>query len=164
VLTFTQGLPDLPHAKTPQQAAENGVSFLGKVQLPSGQWASECGGPLFMLSCVVIAWYVTNTPIPPEYAVEIKRYLFGRQHPEEGGWGWHVEARSSNLGTALNYVLLRILGASKDDPRMVRARKFLHSLGGAVYGPSMSKFWLSVLGVMEWDCVSPFLPEVWYAL
>lgn len=114
-----------------------------------------------MLPCVIIACYVTHTPIPPEHAVEIKRYLFARQHPEDGGWGWHLKGHSSNMGTTLNYVTLRLLGASSDDPRMVQARKCLHSIGGALYGPGLSKFWLSVLGVMRWEGVNPFLPEVW---
>ena len=35
------------------------------------------------------------------YATEIKRYLFARQHPEDGGWGLHIEAHSSVFGTCL---------------------------------------------------------------
>ncbi|RYP11135.1 hypothetical protein DL765_007884 [Monosporascus sp. GIB2] len=162
-LGLDTGLPDLPNAQTPLQAAHDGVTFLSKLQLPSGQWASECTGPMFILPCVVIAWYVTDTPIPPAYAVEIRRYLFARQRVEDGGWGWHVEARSSAIGTALNYVVLRLLGASKDDPRLVKARGLLHSFGGAIYAPGIAKFWLCVLGVMKWECVNPFLPEFWLA-
>ncbi|KAH8592117.1 oxidosqualene:lanosterol cyclase [Bisporella sp. PMI_857] len=160
-LGLDTGLPDVSPAKTPLDAAKNGLEYYKNLQLPSGQWAAESSGPLLMLPVVVISCYVTNTPIPPAHAVEIKRYLFSQQHLVEGGWGWHVEAKSSNIGTALNYVTLRLLGASKDDPRLAKARKFLHSVGGAIYGPSVSKHFLSVLGVMEWSCVSPFLPEVW---
>ena len=162
LLTLFQGLPKLPVAKTPLEATKNGLSFFSKLQGPSGQWASECAGPMFLLPTVVVAWYTTNTPIPPEYAIELKRYLFARQNPD-GGWGWHVEGSSGNVGTTLSYVSLRLLGAESDDPRIVKARDFLHSLGGAVYGPSLSKFLLSVLGVMKWDCVNPLLPEFWYA-
>lgn len=119
---------------------------------------------MFLLPGVIITWYVTNTPIPPEYAIEIKRYLFARQHPEDGGWGLHIEGDSSVFGTAMNYTALRILGADADDKRMTQARAKLHSLGGAVYGPHWAKFWLSVLGVMEWDAVNPVPPELWYVL
>jgi hypothetical protein len=31
---------------------------------------------MFLLPGVVIAWVVTDTPIPPAYAAEIKNYLF----------------------------------------------------------------------------------------
>lgn len=131
------------------------------MQLPPGNWASEYGGPLFLLPGLVITWYVTKTPIPPEYATEIKAYLFARQSREDGGWGLHDTGVSSVYGTAMNYTVLRILGASEEDKRMVRARAKLHELGGAVYGPHWAKFWLSVMGVMEWEAVNPVPPEFW---
>lgn len=116
---------------------------------------------MFLLPGLVITWYVTQMPVPPEFATEIKRYLFARQHSEDGGWGLHIEGHSSVFGTALNYTTLRILGASAEDERMVKARALLHKLGGALYGPHWAKFWLSVLGVMEWDAVNPIPPEIW---
>ena len=116
---------------------------------------------MFLLPGLVITWYVTNTPIPPEYATEIKRYLFARQHPEDGGWGLHIEGHSSVFGTAMNYTTLRILGASAEDQRMVKARGMLHKLGSALYGPHWAKVWLAVLGVMESDAVNPLPPELW---
>jgi lanosterol synthase len=131
------------------------------LQLPPGNWACEYGGPLFLLPGLVITWYVTNTPVSPAYATEIKRYLFARQHPVDGGWGLHVEGESSAFGTAMNYTILRLLGASEEDSRMIKARGKLHQLGGAMYGPHWAKFWLSVLGVMEWEAVNPVPPELW---
>jgi lanosterol synthase len=116
---------------------------------------------LFLLPGLVITWYVTNTPIPAAYATEIKAYLFARQHKKDGGWGLHVEGESSVFGTAMNYTVLRILGAREEDERMIKARGKLHELGGAVYGPHWAKFWLSVLGVMEWEAVNPVPPELW---
>lgn len=44
---------------------------------------------------------------------------------------------------------------------MVKARAKLHKLGGAYQGPHWAKFWLSVLGVMEWEAVNPVPPELW---
>jgi lanosterol synthase len=116
---------------------------------------------MFLLPGLTVTWYVTKTPIPPEYAIEMRRYLFARQHPEDGGWGLHIEGHSSVFGTSLNYTALRILGADADDPRMVKARALLHKLGSPLYGPHWAKFWLSVLGVMEWDAVNPAPPELW---
>lgn len=151
----------MPAPKTPLQCAENGLEFFSKLQLPPGNWACEYGGPMFLLPGLAITYYVTNTPIPPEYATEIKRYLFARQNPEDGGWGLHIEAHSSVFGTCMNYVTLRLIGVEEDDSRMIKARGLLHKFGGALYGPHWAKFWLSVLGVMEWDCVNPVPPEIW---
>jgi len=154
-------LPDLPSATTPLASAANALSFFSHQQLPPGNWACEYGGPLFLLPGLVIAWYVTETPIPEHISIEIKRYLFARQHPEDGGWGLHIEGESSVFGTAMNYVVLRLLGASEEDSRMIKARGKLHQLGGAINGPHWAKFWLSVLGVMEWEAVNPAPPELW---
>nr|A0A455LN86.1 RecName: Full=Terpene cyclase/mutase atnI; AltName: Full=Arthripenoid biosynthesis cluster protein I [Arthrinium sp.]AYO60882.1 terpenoid cyclase AtnI [Arthrinium sp.] len=155
-------LPDLTKAQTPLQAAQGAMSYFSQLQLPSGQWASECIGPLFILAFVVIAGYVTDTPLPAGYAVEIRRYLFARQCVADGGWGWHAEAsESSAIGTVLSYVVLRLLGTTRDDPRLVRARTLLHEFGGATHAPGLAKFWLCILGVMKWECVNPFLPEFW---
>ena len=156
-----QGQPDLPRAKTPLQASRNCLTFFSKLQLPPGNWACEYGGPMFLLPGIVITWYVTKTRIPAGYSAEIKNYLYSRQHLEDGGWGLHIEGESTVFGTAMNYTTMRLLGASAEDPRMIKARGTLHKLGGAVNGPHWAKFWLSVLGVTKWDIVNPVPPELW---
>lgn len=116
---------------------------------------------MFLLPGLVITWYVTKTPIPKPVSIEIKRYLFARQNKEDHGWGLHIEGESTVFGTAMSYVVLRLLGASEEDERMIKARALLGELGGAVHGPHWAKFWLSVLGVMGWDAVNPVPPELW---
>ena len=83
------------------------------------------------------------------------------RNPEDGGWGLHIEGESSVFGTAMNYVALRLVGVDAEDPVMVKARGTLHKLGGALYGPHWSKFWLAVLGIVDWDLVNPVPAEVW---
>ena len=117
---------------------------------------------MFLMPGIVIAWYVTNTPIPDEVKIEMRRYLFARQHPEDGGWGLHIEGESTVFGTSMNYITLRILGADAEDPRIVKARGTLHRLGGAIRAPHWAKFWMSTMGVMEWSAVNPVPPELWY--
>ncbi|KAL2040524.1 hypothetical protein N7G274_006503 [Stereocaulon virgatum] len=154
-------LPDLPASKTPIDSIQNALSFFSQLQLPPGNWACEYGGPMFLLPGLVCAWYVTQTPIPQPVAIEMKRYLFARQNPDDGGWGLHIEGESTAYGTIMTYVVLRLLGAGEEDKRLIKARGMLHQLGGAVNGPHWAKFWLAVLGVMEWDAVNPVPPELW---
>ncbi|KAF2685400.1 terpene synthase [Lentithecium fluviatile CBS 122367] len=160
-LGMDTSLPDLEPAKTPLHAAANGLSFFSQLQLPPGNWACDYGGPMFLLPGLVITWYVTETPIPSYYATEIKNYLFARAHSEDGGWGLHIEGESTVFGTAMNYTVLRLLGVDAEDARMRKARATLWRLGGALRGPHWAKFWLSVLGVLEWDVVNPVPPELW---
>jgi lanosterol synthase len=147
--------------KTPLQAVNNGLEFFSKLQLPPGNWACEYGGPMFLLPGLIVTWYVTETPVPEAHSIEIKNYLFARQN-KDGGWGLHIEAESSVFGTSMNYTALRLLGASHEDPRMVKGRTLLKAMGGAVQGPHWAKFWLSVLGVTQWDIVNPVPPELWW--
>lgn len=116
---------------------------------------------MFLLPGFVITWYVTKTQIPAAHAIEMKNYIVARAHPEDGGWGLHTEGESTVFGTSLNYTALRLLGVEADDPVMVKARGTLHKLGGALNAPHWAKFWLSVLGVMDWDIVNPVPPELW---
>ena len=115
---------------------------------------------MFLLPGIIIVMFVTKTPIPPEWKIEIARYLANLQRdggPDDQGWGmwvavllsrWngarggavlvltatansHFEAKSSVFGTGLNYVVLRLLGVGPDEPMMIRARSCLHKMGEA---------------------------------
>ena len=116
---------------------------------------------MFLLPGLVITWTVTNTPIPDHVATEIKNYLFARAHPEDGGWGLHIEGESTVFGTAMNYTVLRLLGVDAEEAHMIKARGTLYKMGGAKNAPHWAKFWLSVLGVCQWDIVNPCPPELW---
>lgn len=95
---------------------------------------------MFLIPGLIITYYITGLVLPIEYQKEIIRYLTNRQN-EDGGWGLHIEGPSTIFGTGLNYVSMRILGVSKNDPRMVKARKFLHKHGGVKHIPQWGKFW-----------------------
>ena len=121
---------------------------------------------MFLLPGLIVTLYVTDKRLSRPEEIEIMRYIFsmqnvGDKNGGDGGWGLHIEGDSSVFGTAMNYTALRLLGAEPDDPRMRKARACLYRLGGALYGPHWAKFWLSVLGVMEWDIVNPVPPELW---
>jgi len=78
---------------------------------------------------------------------------------EEGGWGLWIDSPSTVFGTAINYVMLRILGVSPDHPVLAAARAALHRMGSARALPTWGKFWLCALGVYDWDGIIPLTPE-----
>ncbi|KAI9197493.1 terpenoid cyclases/protein prenyltransferase alpha-alpha toroid [Polychytrium aggregatum] len=153
--------PELPSPCTPLDSARNGFEFYRHLQTPSGHWAGEYGGPMFLLPGFVIVNYVTGTPWLKGQREEIIRYIKNRAHPDDGGWGIHIESDSTVFGTALNYVSLRLLGVDAEDPVCIRARATLHRLGGATGIPSWGKFWLSILNVYDWEGNNPIPPELW---
>lgn len=91
-LPSVEGLAD-PQGD-PFKAAKKGFEFYKRIQSRDGHWAGgerrllerevaearadgdpslEYGGPLFLLPGIVIAMYVTKTPFPEEWKIEIAR-------------------------------------------------------------------------------------------
>ncbi|XP_076198066.1 lanosterol synthase isoform X2 [Aptenodytes patagonicus] len=136
------------------------MQFYAALQAEDGHWAGDYGGPLFLLPGLLITCHTVKIQLPEGFRKEMVRYLRSVQLPD-GGWGLHVEDKSTVFGTALNYIALRILGLGPDDPDIVRARVNLHSKGGAVGIPSWGKFWLAVLNVYSWEGMNTLLPEMW---
>ncbi|XP_062504233.1 lanosterol synthase-like isoform X2 [Corticium candelabrum] len=152
--------PDLPPPSHLSEVLQNGMSFYCRLQVEDGHWAGDYGGPLFLLSGLVITCYVTGVSLAQHQRVEMIRYLRNVQGVD-GGWGLHTEGKSTVFGTALNYVAMRLLGVDSDDNDVVRARVFLHQKGGAAAIPSWGKFWLSILNVYDWDGCHSIFPEIW---
>ncbi|OZJ04151.1 hypothetical protein BZG36_03127, partial [Bifiguratus adelaidae] len=153
--------PELPKAKTPIEAAKNGFEFYKRIQTEDGHWAGEYGGPMFLVPGLIISYYITGTPVPDHERLEIIRYLLNRAHPDDGGWGLHIEGHSTVFITTLTYVALRILGLGADHPALIKARGTLHRMGGATGAPAWGKFWLCAMCLYEWEGMNPVPPELW---
>ncbi|MBK6846169.1 MAG: terpene cyclase/mutase family protein [Proteobacteria bacterium] len=141
-------------------ALHRGVAPLAARQAADGHWPGDYGGPLFLLPGLLIALYVTGTPLSEHRRRRITAYLWHTQ-TDEGGWGLHIASPATVFGTALNYVALRLLGVPRTEERLRRARAWLLAHGGAEGVPSWGKFWLAVLGVYRWEGVQPVPPELW---
>ena len=158
---------DLPEAlfksvkpETAREAAKQGMRFFELLLTEDGHWAGEYGGPLFLLAGIAVVYHITGQKLEEAQRVEIIRYCKNTVGAE-GGWGLHIEGHSIMLCTVLNYVVMRLLGVSPNDPVCVQARAFIQEHGGAITVPSWGKFWLSCLNVYHWDGVNALLPELW---
>ncbi|XP_022135121.1 probable oxidosqualene cyclase isoform X2 [Momordica charantia] len=141
------------------------IRFYSTLQTQHGFWPGDYGGPLFLLPGLVIGLSVTgafDAVLSCHHRKEICRYLYNHQN-EDGGWGLHIEGSSTMLCTTLSYVSLRLLGEEMDggDGALGDARRWILDRGGATSIPSWGKFWLSVLGVYEWEGNNPLPPEIW---
>ncbi|XP_033965761.1 lanosterol synthase-like [Pseudochaenichthys georgianus] len=159
-LDTSQFVSESPAAHTAVEAALKGMHFYSQLQAEDGHWAGDYGGPLFLLPGLLITCHIAKIPLPSAWQKEMVRYLRSVQLAD-GGWGLHIEDKSTVFGTALSYISLRILGVEPDDPDMIRARNNLHSKGGAVGIPSWGKFWLAILNVYSWEGMNTLLPEMW---
>lgn len=143
-----------------ESAAFKAIDFYKELQAKSGHWPADYGGPHFLAPGLVVTSYVTETPLPETHQALLKRYFLNHQNTD-GGWGLHLESESTMFGTVLHYVSLRILGLQAEEPAILKARQWIHTHGGATGVPSWGKFYLSVLGVYEWEGCNSLFPEMW---
>ncbi|XP_027117731.2 lupeol synthase-like [Coffea arabica] len=142
------------------------IGFYSTIQAHDGHWPAESAGPLFFSPPLVMGLYITgalNTVLSPEHQKEIVRYLYNHQN-EDGGWGLQIEGHSTVFGSTFSYITLRLLGEGPEDGEdkaMARGRRWILDHGGAVGTLSWGKFWLTVLGVYDWEGLNPIPPELW---
>lgn len=149
-----------PDSFSPKDAADLATNYYKTLQEEDGHWAGDYGGPLFLLPGIIIQAYVTNTPFKKEEEILMKRYMLNMQNAD-GGWGLHIEDKSTMFGTVMQYVALRILGMQANDPEIAKARTWIQDHGGAIYIPTWGKAYLSILGAYDWAGVNCLLPELW---
>uniref|UniRef100_A0A2N9G723 Squalene cyclase N-terminal domain-containing protein n=1 Tax=Fagus sylvatica TaxID=28930 RepID=A0A2N9G723_FAGSY len=139
------------------------VGFLSSIQTHDGHWTGDIGGLLFTMPHFVIALYITGSlpsVFSSEHQKEIKRYIYNHQNTD-GGWGSHIEGRSTMFGSVLNYVTLRLLGEELEEIAVARGQNWILDHGGTTLIPSWGKFILAVLGAYEWSGCNPMPPEFW---
>ncbi|KAK8468929.1 hypothetical protein PHAVU_006G156700 [Phaseolus vulgaris] len=68
------------------------------------------------------------------------------------------------FSTTLNYICMRILGEGPNgglNNACAKGRKWIHEHGSVTHIPQWGKFWLSVLGIVDWCGSNPLPPEFW---
>lgn len=131
------------------------------LQQDDGGYNGDYGGPMFLLPGLAIVWYVTKECMERQGLgkedVMFKREFreggisYLRNHQQrDGGWGTHIEGPSTMFGTVMCYVAVRIMGVGREDDMARRGREFIRKNGGAGYTSSWAKFYLCILGLMDW--------------
>ena len=141
-------------------ALKRGWHYFSKLQLDSGHWGGDYGGPLFLLPTLVICSALARIDLGIPERDAMLSYL--RAHVQiDGGWGLHIEAPSTLFPTLLCYVAVRLLGEVQTAPLCINARTFIYNTGGVRAAPQWAKFYLALIGVIPWVAVDPVPPELW---
>lgn len=143
-----------------KNSLHKGWQFMRAMQEKDGNWSGDYGGPLFLLPGLIIVSYITKSPFHAAYQVLMIQYMLNHQN-EDGGWGMHIEGHSTMFGTVMQYIALRLLGENQNSPAMKQAKRWIKQHGGAINIPSWGKFYLSILGVYEWEGCNTLMPEMW---
>lgn len=145
---------------TVDNALHNGWKFYETLQEKDGNWAGDYGGPLFLVPGIVFAAYISGHSFSPPETTLFARHIWNHQN-EDGGWGIHIEGKSMMFGTVMQYVTLRLLGVPANDDRILKAKHWILSHGGATHIPQWGKFYLSLLNLYDWKGNDALLPELW---
>jgi hypothetical protein len=155
--------PSAEPVKTVNEATHKAAHFYSMLQSEDGHWPADYGGPHFLMPGMVTAWYVMGKPdsiLNDDQIKLLQHYILVHQQAD-GGWGTHIESPSTMFGSTLMYVAMRLMGVPIDHPAAAKGRKFLKDNGGALYTSSWSKFYLCLLGLMDWKGHNSVPPEMW---
>jgi squalene/oxidosqualene cyclase-like protein len=143
-------------------ALARAVDHLAAIQSPTGYWEAEMVWNSMLLSQWVIVQRIVGRldKIDERTRARIIRQYEVTRTPE-GGWAMHGEGGPYVFMTALGYVALRLLGLPPDHPLVAPARQWLRAQRGGVESiPTWGKFWLSMIGLYEFEGVNPIPPEL----
>jgi squalene/oxidosqualene cyclase-like protein len=136
------------------------ATFLESLQDKEGFWEGEMVWNTMLLSQYVLVQKIVGREIAEETRRKIIRH-YEVTRTREGAWAMHGEGEGFVFMTALAYVALRALGLDPENPLCRDARAWLAAQPGGILSiPSWGKFWLSLVGLYEYEGMNPVPPEL----
>jgi squalene-hopene/tetraprenyl-beta-curcumene cyclase len=133
-------------------------NFLLREQHPEGYWLGE-----LMVDCTLvadmIAYHHWDGTVDEKWQRKAVNHLLSLQLPS-GGWNIYPGGPPEVNATVKAYLALKVAGMPVTDPRMLRARQTVLSLGGIPRCNTFSKLYLAVMGIFPWDYVPTIPAEV----
>ena len=149
-------------AKSVKNALARGVRALVAAQAPDGSFEGEVVWCPMLAAQYVLACHVMDHQLSENRKRLLLRHFEQTRLPN-GTWGLHEHSQPYLFVTVLVYVAARLLGVERDDPLVQHARRFIRAEGGALSVPTWGKVWLALVGLYEWNGVSPIIPELYAA-
>jgi squalene-hopene/tetraprenyl-beta-curcumene cyclase len=148
--------------KTPSQSVENAIAasqnYLLCRQYPDGYWWGELESNVTITAEVVLLHkiWATQATLPSN---KLETYLRCQQR-QHGGWELFY-GDGGDISTSVEaYMALRLLGVSRDDSALIRARDFILQRGGISKSRIFTKIHLSLIGCYDWRGVPSIPPWI----
>ncbi|MDI6852310.1 MAG: squalene--hopene cyclase [Deltaproteobacteria bacterium] len=135
-------------------AVKRATTALRQLQNPEGFWWAELEANVTITAEYLMLHRMLS--LPEQEFPRLAAYILDQQL-DNGGWSvWYGDG--GEISTSVEaYLALKIAGLPRQDPRMVRARDFILSRGGALKTRVFTRIFLALFGQASWEGI-PLLP------
>jgi squalene-hopene/tetraprenyl-beta-curcumene cyclase len=159
---FARRLATAPSRLSPNvrltEALESTTRWLLDRQHEEGYWVGELEGDTILESEYVLLMAYLGRQDEPVCA-RACRYIQEKQLPG-GGWAIYPGGPPEVSASVKAYFALKLAGHSPDEPLMARARGAVLAAGGAQASNSFTRFYLALLGQIDYDECPSVPPEL----
>ena len=141
-----------------EEALGRAVKWMLSAQSQDGYWWGELEADTTLESDYILYLHILGEPDSPKIP-KLAKYIRDRQQPD-GGWNIFYGGPSELNATVKAWVALRLSGDHANSTHLQRARAKIHELGGLEQTNSYTRFYLAMVGAIDWDFVPAIPPEL----
>src|ERR1700735_505908 len=141
-----------------EEAVSRSANWLLSAQSQDGYWWGELEADTTLESDYILYVHVLGQ-LKSEKVAKLANYIRGKQL-SDGGWNIFEGGPSELNATVKAYVALRLAGDSAATPALLRAKERVLELGGLEATNSYVRFYLAMVGGVDWSIVPSIPPEL----
>src|SRR6202453_4321442 len=141
-----------------EQAVSRTVKWMLSAQSQEGYWWGELEADTTLESDYILYLHILGD-LESAKTRKLAKYIRDRQLPD-GGWNIFYGGPAELNATVKAWVGLRLSGDAADSPHLERARAKIHELGGLEATNSYTRFYLAMVGAIDWSFVPAIPPEL----
>src|SRR5271154_7190426 len=141
-----------------EQAITRCTNWMLAAQTRDGYWWGELEADTTLESDYILYLHVLGE-LESEKTAKLANYIRRKQLPD-GGWNIFEGGPSELNATVKAYVALRLAGDSPTAPALLRAKERVLELGGLEATNSYVRFYLAMVGGVDWSIVPSIPPEL----
>jgi squalene-hopene/tetraprenyl-beta-curcumene cyclase len=141
-----------------EHAIARATNWFLSVQAQEGYWWGELEADTTLESDYILYLHILGQG-KSEKIEKLAKYIRHRQL-SDGGWNIYPDGPSELNATVKAYVALRLAGDSAATARLERAKRKIHELGGLESSNSYTRFYLAMVGAIDWRFAPAIAPEL----
>ena len=141
-----------------EEAVNRAASWLLSVQAQEGYWWGELEADTTLESDYILYLHILGKS-QSDKIPKLAKYIRERQLPD-GGWNIFYGGPAELNASVKAYVALRLAGDPSSAPHLESAKRKIHELGGLEATNSYVRFYLAMVGALDWGHVPSIPPEL----